>query len=121
MMCRLSRGGMGIRLRSRQMLALEWLEQAEHRAWEDVYRACPAPMANSLGLTAERLDGALYLQARQIPVTQFNRLCGLGMTSDAAAIESALRRFRAAGVAQAWFQVAPGLQRADTEAQLGQA
>ena len=90
------------------MLALEWLEQAEHDAWEDLYLACPGEVAADLGLVAERLDGALYLQARQIPVTQFNRLCGLGRAADGPAIEGALRRFRDAGVAQAWFQVAPG-------------
>jgi hypothetical protein len=103
------------------MLALEWLEQAEHRAWEDLYRACPAPLASALGIAAERLDGALYLQAQQIPATQFNRLCGLGMNPDAAAIERAQRQFRAAGVPQAWFQVAPGPQQEETEAQLDQA
>ena len=103
------------------MLATERLEQAEHGAWEDLYRACPAPMANALGIVAERLDGALYLQARQIHQTQFNRLCGLGMKADEAAIESACRKFSEAGVAQAWFQVAPGPQRSETEAQLEQA
>jgi len=103
------------------MMAVERLEQAEHRAWEDLYCACPAPMASALGITAERLEGALYLQARQIPATQFNRLCSLGMGPDTATIDRALRGFRDAGVAQAWFQVAPGAHRADTEAELDKA
>jgi hypothetical protein len=103
------------------MMAVERLEQAEHRAWEDLYRACPVPLASSLGLAMERLDGALYLQAQQIPATQFNRLASLGLKPDAAAIGHALRRFRAAGVAQAWFQVAPGPHQGETEAHLDKA
>jgi hypothetical protein len=36
--------------RSRRILALEWLEQAEHDAWEDLYLACPGEVAAALGL-----------------------------------------------------------------------
>lgn len=103
------------------MLAIEELERAELAAWEDLYRACPTEIAGGLGLAVARMDGALYLQARAIPLTQFNRLSGLGMAPDAAAIDRALREFRMAGVAQAWFQVAPGPRRADTEARLDRA
>lgn len=103
------------------MLAVEWLEQAEHEAWEDLYRACPAELASGLGLAVERMDGALYLQARAIPLTQFNRLSGLGLAADERAIESALRRFRDAGIAQAWCQVAPGPLQARSAAQLAKA
>src|SRR5918912_839587 len=115
MMCRLSRGGRRIRPRSKAVLAIGWLEQAEHAAWEDLYRACPPDVASGLGLGVERMDGALYLQARAIPMTQFNRLTGLGLAADERAIDRGLRRFRDAGVAQAWCQVAPGGQQAETE------
>ena len=54
------------------------------------------------------MDGALYLQARAIPLTQFNRLTGLGFDAEEDAIERALGRFREAGIRQAWCQVAPG-------------
>lgn len=103
------------------MLAIEWLERAEHEAWEDLYRACPAEVASGLGLGVERMDGALYLQARAIPLTQFNRLSGLGLAADDSAIDRALRQFREAGMAQAWFQVAPGPLQARTEAHLTRA
>ena len=76
------------------MLAVEWLERAEHDAWEDLYRACPAEVASGLGLGVGRMDGALYLQARAIPLTQFNRLSGLGLAADESAIDRALGRFR---------------------------
>jgi hypothetical protein len=100
------------------MLAVEWLERAEHDAWEDLYRACPAPVAGRLGLGVERMDGALYLQARAIPLTQFNRLSGLGLAADESAIDFALHRFREAGITQAWCQVAPGPLQARAEAHL---
>ena len=100
------------------MLAVEWLERAEHDAWEDLYRACPAEVASGLGLGVGRMDGALYLQARAIPLTQFNRLSGLGLAADEGAIDRALGRFRDAGIAQAWCQVAPGLLQARAEAHL---
>ena len=97
---------------------IEQLERVEHDAWEDLYRACPAPVAAGLGLTADRIACALYLQARAIPLTQFNRMCGLGFENAGAAIAAGLQRFRAAGVAQAWFQVAPGPYQPTTDAQL---
>jgi hypothetical protein len=103
------------------MIQIERLEQAEHDAWEDLYRACPAEVAGGLGLGVERMDGALYLQARAIPLTQFNRLTGLGLDADEGAIDSALRRFREAGVEQAWFQVAPGPLQARSETHLARA
>lgn len=97
---------------------IEQLERVEHDAWEDLYRACPAPIATGLGLAAEHIGRALYLQARAIPQTQFNRMCGLGFENAGAAIAAGLQRFRAAGVAQAWFQVAPGRYQQTTDAQL---
>jgi hypothetical protein len=103
------------------MLAIEWLERAEHDAWEDLYRACPAPVASGLGLGVDRMDRALYLQARAIPLTQFNRLSGLGLAADESAIDHALHRFREAGVAQAWCQVAPGPLQARSEAHIARA
>ncbi|HEV8388441.1 MAG TPA: GNAT family N-acetyltransferase [Dongiaceae bacterium] len=102
----------------RQMMAIERLEQAEHDAWEDLYNACPAAVAAALGLAAERIDGALYLQARQIPMTQFNRMSGLGLRAMDKAVLAGLQRFREAGIAQAWFQVAPGPRQAEVEHQL---
>ena len=103
------------------MIPIERLEAAEHDAWEDQYRACPPAVAAGLGLAAERIGGALYLQARAIPLTQFNRLCGLGFDPADDAIGIALRRFGEAGVRQAWFQVAPGPHQAEIERRLGQA
>jgi hypothetical protein len=100
------------------MIAIERLEQAEHDAWEDLYRACPAPVAAGLGLVAERIGAALYLQARQIPLTQFNRMAGLGLRPASEAVRIGTQRFRDAGVAQAWFQIAPGPHQAETERQL---
>jgi GNAT superfamily N-acetyltransferase len=97
------------------MIPIERLEQAEHDAWEDQYRACPAAVAAGLGLGVERIGRALYLQARAIPLTQFNRVCGLGFEGADEAIRAGLQRFRAAGIAQAWFQVAPGPHRPDLE------
>lgn len=99
-------------------MEIEQLERAEHDAWEDLYRACPAPLAAGLGLAAERIGRVLYLQARAIPLTQFNRMCGLGFENADEAIRGALQRFRAVGVAQAWFQVAPGPYQPVTDAQL---
>jgi hypothetical protein len=119
MMSRLSRLAASAKQQgSGQMMAIERLEQAEHDAWEDQYRACPAAVAAGLGLAAERIDGALYLQARQIPVTQFNRMCGLGLRPAPEAMRAGLQRFRDAGVAHAWFQVAPGPHQAEIERQL---
>jgi GNAT superfamily N-acetyltransferase len=103
------------------MIPIERLEQAEHDAWEDQYRVCPADVAAGLGLTAERIGRALYLQARAIPLTQFNRLCGLGFEEADEAIRAGLQRFRAAGIAQAWFQVAPGPHQASIERRLREA
>jgi len=103
------------------MIAIERLEAAEHDAWEDQYRSCPADVAASLGVAWERIGGALYLQARAIPLTQFNRLCGLGFDPADDAIGVALRRFGEAGIRQAWFQVAPGPHRAQIERRLGEA
>lgn len=103
------------------MMAVERLEQAEHAAWEDLYRACPVEVASGLGLGVDRMGAALYLQARAIPLTQFNRLSGLGLAADESAIDLALHRFREAGIAQAWYQVAPGPLQARSEAQLAKA
>ena len=103
------------------MIPTQRLEQAEHDAWEDQYRACPAEVAAGLGLEAARIGGALYLQARAIPLTQFNRLCGLGFDPAEDAIGIALRRFGEAGIRQAWFQVAPGPHQAGIERRLEQA
>jgi hypothetical protein len=100
------------------MIPIERLEQAEHDSWEDLYRACPADLAAGLGLAVERIGRALYLQARAIPLTQFNRLCGLGFKEADEAICIGLQRFRTAGIAQAWFQVAPGPHRLDIELSL---
>ncbi len=103
------------------MIPVERLEQAEHDAWEDQYHACPAEVAAGLGLAADRIGGALYLQARAIPLTQFNRLCGLGFDPAEDAIGIALRRFGEAGISQAWFQVAPGPRQPAIERCLGEA
>ena len=103
------------------MMEIEQLERAEHDAWEDLYRACPGDVAAGLGLAVERFGRALYLQARTIPLTQFNRMCGLGFENADAAITAGLERFRAAGVTRAWFQVAPGPHQPATDAQLTKA
>ncbi|MEZ5833182.1 MAG: hypothetical protein R3D05_18570 [Dongiaceae bacterium] len=105
------------------MMSTEQLERAEHSAWEDLYRACPVELAAGLGLAAERIGSALYLQARAIPSPQFNRLCGLGAGDEAIdeAVRIGLERFRQAGVAQAWFQPAPGPHLECNEQQLREA
>jgi len=103
------------------MIAIERLEAAEHDAWEDQYRSCPAEVAAGLGVAWERIGAALYLQARAIPLTQFNRVCGLGFDPAEDAIGIALRRFGVAGIRQAWFQVAPGSHQAEIERRLEQA
>jgi hypothetical protein len=69
-------------------------------------------------LAVERIGRALYLQARAIPLTQFNRLCGLGSEEADEAIRIGLRRFRDAGITQAWVQVAPGPHQATIERRL---
>jgi hypothetical protein len=98
------------------MIAIDRLEQVEHDAWHDLYRACPLGLAAGLGLAADRIGSALYLQARAIPLTQFNRTCGLGRGGPAdQAIRLGLQRYRDAGIAQAWFQVAPSPRQAQVE------
>jgi hypothetical protein len=74
-------------------------ESIEAEAWEDMFGAMPAPMADATGARVLRLADAILLVAPGIPNTQFNRAVGLGGTSPASArdVDAVVDAFDRAG------------------------
>lgn len=88
---------------------LDELEQIERRAWADLGRAAPAPLAASIGLEVQPIGGALLFMASKIPQFQFNWLAGAGLgNDDGACISEAVAHFRKAGQTKFIVQIPPG-------------
>lgn len=92
------------------------LERIEIDAWRDYCAAAPAGFAQAVGLETIDLGGPLLAMCRRIDHYQFNRLIGGGLDADAGdALETAAARFRAAGLANGYLQIAPGARAAALE------
>lgn len=89
--------------------ATDALEQIEIDAWRDCWAAAPARFAEAVGLETADLGGPLLAMCRRIDHYQFNRLIGGGLGDDEGrALDTAATRFREAGLANGYLQIAPG-------------
>lgn len=96
--------------------ATDALEQIEIDAWRDYCAAAPAGFAQAVGLETAELGGPLLAMCRRIDHYQFNRLIGGGLgADDGEALDTAASRFRAAGLANGYLQIAPGRRAAALE------
>jgi hypothetical protein len=86
------------------------LEAAEMDAWESIFAAAPAPLAEALKLEARRFGPALATAAGAVDVGQFNRIQGIGLPGDedGDSIEAAVAWFRGKGVRNFLVQIPPG-------------
>jgi len=86
------------------------LERIEIDAWRDYCAAAPSAFARTVGLETADLDGPLLAMCRRIDHYQFNRLMGGGLDGDAEgrSLETAIDRFRDAGLKNGYLQIAPG-------------
>jgi hypothetical protein len=86
------------------------LERIEIDAWRDYCAAAPPAFAQAVGLETTELDGPLLALCRRIDHYQFNRLIGGGLAGDTEgrSLEMAAERFRGAGLANGYLQIAPG-------------
>lgn len=92
------------------------LERIEIDAWRDCCAAAPAGFVQAVGLATVDLGGPLLALCRGIDHYQFNRLIGGGLGDDeGGALETAAARFREAGLANAYLQIAPGARAAALE------
>lgn len=98
-------------------LPTDALEQVEIDAWRDYCAAAPAGFAQAVGLETAELDGPLLAMCRRIDHYQFNRLIGGGLGGDAEgrSLDVAAGRFRDAGLANGYLQIAPGVRAAALE------
>lgn len=97
-------------------LATDALERIEIDAWRDYCAAAPAGFAQAVGLETADLGGPLLAMCRRIDHYQFNRLIGGGLgTDEGGAFDTAAGRFRAAGLANGYLQIAPGPRAAALE------
>ncbi|MFO1160724.1 MAG: GNAT family N-acetyltransferase [Reyranellaceae bacterium] len=102
------------------MTATDALEQIEIDAWRDYCAAAPLGFAQAVGLETAELDGPLLAMCKRIDHYQFNRLIGGGLGGDRGqSLEIAAGRFRGAGLASAYLQIAPGARAAELERQAG--
>lgn len=96
--------------------ATDALEQIEIDAWRDCCAAAPAGFAQAVGLETTDLGGPLLAMCRGIDHYQFNRLIGGGLGDDeGGALVTAAARFREAGLANGYLQIAPGARAAVLE------
>jgi hypothetical protein len=92
------------------------LERIEIDAWRDCCAAAPAGFAQAVGLETADLGGPLLAMCRRIDHYQFNRLIGGGLDDDEGeSLDTATTRFREAGRANAYLQIAPGPRAAALE------
>src|SRR4051812_7345852 len=94
------------------------LERLEIDAWRNYCSLAPPVFAQGVGLETEDLGGPLLALCRCVDHYQFNRLmgCGLGSDGDGTSLDAALARYRAAGIRNAFLQIAPGQRAAALEA-----
>lgn len=86
------------------------LEAVEMDAWEDIYAACPAGLAQQLGLSTRRYGQALFMTSKALDNGQFCNLQGIGLAGDedGASIEASVAAFRADGTRNFLIQIPPG-------------
>jgi len=85
------------------------IERIERRAWDDLLRVFPAPLAQAIGLETAQINHTLFLMASRVPQFQFNWLHGAGLNGDdGRSITAAVQRFRAAGQHKFIIQIPPG-------------
>jgi hypothetical protein len=84
-------------------------DDAEVRAFEDLYAAAPAPLRAQLGIRVERLAGACALLAPGLGAPLFNRVVGLGLRApaNAAEVRAIGEIFRSAGATSWWLHWNP--------------
>jgi hypothetical protein len=85
------------------------VEAAEIDAWEDMFRAVPPSFAESAGVAARRLAGALVIQWAATGRRYFSRAIGLGVVEPATPdkIDQILEGYREAGVSMFLLQSQP--------------
>jgi len=79
-------------------------EQVEAAGWADLMRACPAGLAQGLGLSVDQQAEAITSIASRVPPPIFNRSCGWRTEGDWTA---ALDRHRRSGAAEFFLQPLP--------------
>jgi GNAT superfamily N-acetyltransferase len=86
------------------------LEAVEMAAWEDIFAAAPAPLAQQLGLATRRYGPALATVAKAIDNGQFCRIQGCGLPGDepGASVDQAIALFRGLGLKNYLIQIPPG-------------
>ncbi len=87
-------------------------ERIELQSIEDFCQAPPASVRESLGITSERLHGALVALLPKAPDPMLNRVIGLGVEAAASErdIDQVLERFSAAGVKRYFVHLCPQAQ-----------
>ncbi len=85
------------------------IEEAECRAWADLYGAAPADWATEAGLGWHEADGALVLRWAVTGRRYFSRVIGLGVTRPATpeALDAILAGYAEAGISQFLLQSLP--------------
>lgn len=97
------------------------LDRIEADVFADVFDACPAPLAQGLGLRVVRHDGgAVSLVAPQLPTSFFNRTLCLGNDRPAteADVAAVVDAHASSGVAEYWVHVGPAARPAELGALL---
>jgi len=88
------------------------VETGEAAAYVDMFRACPAALAESLGAETFAVGDGVGLVAAKLDAAEFNRVLGLGVTAPATAahVEAVAARYRPLKLASARFQLSPAAQ-----------
>jgi hypothetical protein len=96
------------------------IEDAEARAWRDLYAAAPADFAAAAGVGQRELGGALVLSWRATGRRYFSRAIGLGVAEPASPelLDEILRGWEDAGIAMFLLQSLPHCRPAGYEAML---
>ncbi len=84
-------------------------DDAEARAFADLYDAAAKPLREQLGLAVHRVADATLLVAPRLPSPMFNRAIGLGLrtAADTAALQAIEAGYRSAGVKDWWLHWNP--------------
>ncbi len=98
------------------------IEAAEVEAWDDMFRAAPAQFAESAGLSARRVAGALVIEWAATGRRYFSRAIGLGVVQPAtpAHVDEILGGWREAGISMFLLQSQPECLPRDYETWLGE-
>jgi GNAT superfamily N-acetyltransferase len=91
------------------------VERGEAQANEDMFRAAPRDLAETLGMAAFRIADATALVMPGADDTQFNRVFGLGLERPVRPedLDEVVARYRPLGLSRARLQLTPAAQPAD--------